>query len=170
MMYLMVVAGIDTTQSALGGIFHELALNPDLRRQVAALDEDGLAHAVEEMLRYTSPVTLAGRTVVEDLELGGCPMSKGDRVNVNWTSANRDPRVFPEPGRLDLTRANARRHVAFGAGIHACLGKDLARREIRLAVRAVAGLSRFELAEPEATPYRSGFTRGPLRLPVHLAR
>lgn len=170
MMYLMVVAGIDTTQSALGGIFHELARDPELRKQVADLDDDGLALAVEELLRYTSPVTLAGRTVVEDLKLGGCPMAKGDRVNVNWTSANRDPRVFPEPGRLDLTRANARRHVAFGAGIHACLGKDLARREIRLAVRAVAKLSRFELAESDATPYRSGFTRGPLQLPVHLAR
>jgi cytochrome P450 len=170
MMYLMVVAGIDTTQSALGGIFHELARDPALRKQVADLDDDGLALAVEELLRYTSPVTLAGRTVVENLELGGCPMAKGDRVNVNWTSANRDPRVFPEPGRLDLTRANARRHVAFGAGIHACLGKDLARREIRLSVRAVAKLSRFELAEPDATPYRSGFTRGPLLLPVHLAR
>jgi len=170
MMYLMVVAGIDTTQSALGGIFHELARDPDLRSQVATLDEAGLVHAVEELLRYTSPVTLAGRTVAEGLELGGCPMVKGDRVNVNWTSANRDPKTFPEPTTIDLQRANAKRHLAFGAGIHNCLGKDLARREIRLAVRAVARLRRFELANSESIPYRSGFTRGPLRLPVHLGR
>lgn len=170
MMYLMVVAGIDTTQSALGGIFHELARDPDLRSRMAALDEDGLVHAVEELLRYTSPVTLAGRTVAGDVELGGCPMAKGDRVNVNWASANRDPKTFPDPTRIDFSRANAKRHLAFGAGIHNCLGKDLARREIRLAVRAVSRLRRFELADPESIPYRSGFTRGPLRLPVHLER
>jgi cytochrome P450 len=170
MMYLMVVAGIDTTQSALGGIFHELARDPDLRRLIATLDDDGLVQAVEELLRYTSPVTLAGRTVTEDLELGGCPMAKGDRVNVNWTSANRDPKTFPEPAKIDLSRANAKRHLAFGAGIHNCLGKDLARREIRLAVRAVANLRRFDLADRGSIRYRSGFTRGPLRLLVHLER
>lgn len=170
MMYLMVVAGIDTTQSALGGIFHELARDPDLRKRIATLDDDGLVQAVEELLRYTSPVTLAGRTVTEDLELGDCPMAKGDRVNVNWTSANRDPKTFPEPAKIDLSRANAKRHLAFGAGIHNCLGKDLARREIRLAVRAVANLRRFDLADRGSIRYRSGFTRGPLRLLVHLER
>jgi hypothetical protein len=170
MMYLMVVAGIDTTQSALGGIFYELARDQELRHRVASLDDGQLAHAVEEMLRFTSPVTLAGRTVMDDVEMAGCPMAAGDRVNVNWTSANRDPRVFPDPARLDLDRANAKRHLAFGAGIHNCLGKDLARREIRLAVREVARLARFELADGAEISYRPGFTRGPMQLSVHLER
>jgi cytochrome P450 len=170
MMYLMIVAGIDTTQSALGGIFYELARNSDLRHQIAGLDDTALAHAIEELLRFTSPVTLAGRTVAADTEVGGCPMSKGDRINLNWTAANRDPRMFADPDMIDLTRSNAKKHVAFGSGIHTCLGNHLARRELRLAVRAVAQLTTFELAADVAPPFRSGFTRGPLELQVTMAR
>lgn len=170
MMYLMIVAGIDTTQSALGCMFHELAINPSLRAQIRDMDDTKLAYAVEELLRYVSPVTLAGRTVAKDTQVAGCPMAKGDRINVSWIAANRDPRVFAEPDKIDFDRSNARRHVAFGAGIHLCIGNNLARREIRVALRAVAGLSRFELAANETPEYRAGFTRGPVGLPMHLAR
>src|SRR5271156_4621 len=170
MMYLMIVAGIDTTQSALGCMFHELAINPSLRAQIRDMADTKLAYAVEELLRYVSPVTLAGRTVGEDTEVAGCPMAKGSRVNLSWIAANRDPRVFADPDKIDFERPNARRHVAFGAGIHLCIGNNLARRELRLALRAVSGLSRFELASGEIPEYRAGFTRGPISLPMHLAR
>jgi cytochrome P450 len=171
MMYLMIVAGIDTTQSALGCMFHELAIDPSLREQIRRMDDSTLAYAVEELLRYVSPVTLAGRTVGKDTDVGGCPMAKGDRINLSWIAANRDPRVFAQPDKIDFDRPNARRHVAFGAGIHLCIGNNLARREIRLALRAVSRLSRFELATDEVPPdYRAGFTRGPIKLPMHLAR
>jgi hypothetical protein len=170
MMYLMVVAGIDTTQSALAGIFYELACDQGLRRRIAAMDDAQLAQAVEELLRFTSPVTLAGRTVAEDVEVAGCPMAKGDRINLNWTAANRDPRVFANPDTIDLDRPNAKKHLAFGSGIHTCLGNHLARRELRLAVRAVADLTTFQLAGDREPAYRPGFTRGPLELPITLAR
>jgi cytochrome P450 len=170
MMYLMVVAGIDTTQSALGGIFYELARDQALRARIAAMDDAEVAQAVEELLRFTSPVTLAGRTVAEDVEVAGCPMAGGDRVNLNWTGANRDPLMFPDPDTIDLDRANAKRHLAFGSGIHTCVGNHLARRELRLAVRAIARLSTFELAGGGQPPFRSGFTRGPLELSITLAR
>jgi cytochrome P450 len=97
-------------------------------------------------------------------------MAKGDRINLNWTAANRDPRMFAEPDTIDLDRANAKKHVAFGSGIHTCLGNHLARRELRLAVRAVAQLGTFELAGDAVPPFRSGFTRGPLELQVRMAR
>lgn len=170
MMYLMVVAGIDTTQSALAGIFYELARDQGLRRRIAAMDDAQLAQAVEELLRFTSPVTLAGRTVAEDVEVAGCPMAKGDRINLNWTAANRDPRMFANPDTIDLDRPNAKKHLAFGSGIHTCLGNHLARRELRLAVRAVADLTIFQLAGDREPAYRPGFTRGPLELPITLAR
>jgi cytochrome P450 len=170
MMYLMIVAGIDTTQSALGGIFYELARDQELRHRIAELDDTALAQAIEELLRFTSPVTLAGRTVAAATEVAGCPMAAGDRVNLNWTAANRDPRMFADPDVIDLTRSNAKKHLAFGSGIHTCLGNHLARRELRFAVRAVAALGTFELAEDAAPPFRSGFTRGPLELRVRMAR
>jgi cytochrome P450 len=171
MMYLMVVAGIDTTQSALGQMFYEVARDQDLRRRVSAMDAEHVGHAVEEVLRYTSPVTLAGRTLAEDVEMAGCPMGAGERVNLSWIGANRDPKVFAEPETIDVERANAKWHLAFGAGIHTCLGNHLARRELRVALQAVSRLTRFELADPDFRPtYRAGFTRGPIHLPMHLQR
>jgi len=78
--------------------------------------------------------------------------------------------MFTEPDTIDVDRPNAKKHLAFGSGIHTCLGNHLARRELRLAVRAVANLTTFELAGDREPAYRPGFTRGPLELQITLAR
>jgi cytochrome P450 len=108
--------------------------------------------------------------LTDDVEMSGCPMKGGDRVLLNWAAANRDPGQFPNPDTLDFDRDNTSSHVAFGAGIHRCLGNHLARREIKASIRAICALTTFE-AEPGFTPsYRPAFARGPISLPVRLAR
>ena len=154
--YLMVVPGIDTTASALGNIGYHLATDPELRarlREAAAAQLD-----------------LAGRTLTEGVEMGGCPMAAGERVMLNWLAANRDPAAFTDPDELDVTRDNAGKHLAFGAGLHRCLGSHLARREIRITIEELCRLTTFELPPGTEVQYRSGFTRGPLAVPVRCAR
>ncbi len=124
---LMLIAGIDTTWSAIGSSLWHLAHNPDQRRQLREHPEIWPT-AVEEMLRVYSPVTMA-RIVDHDTEFQGCPMHAGDRVLMAFPAANRDPRVFEHPDQVILDREN-NRHVAFGAGIHRCAGSNLARLEV----------------------------------------
>lgn len=164
-LFQMLTAGMETTASALASVAYRLARNPSLRSELGQFEPVRLDRAVDEFLRLDSPVPTAGRTLTEDVELGGCPMRKGDRVLLNWGSANRDPRLFPEPETLDLDRPNAVKHVAFGAGIHRCLGSHLARREIRVMIEALCALERFELLTDEVH-YRPAFARGPVALPV----
>jgi cytochrome P450 len=100
----------------------------------------------------------------------GCPMRNGDRALVNWAAANLDPDRFPDPLVVDIGRANLASHVAFGAGIHRCLGAHLATREIKAMVRAVCELSEFRLAPGEEVAWRPSMARGPVALPVLMAR
>lgn len=99
-------------------------------------DEPALARAVEEMLRHDSPLHLFERTATQDLELAGTPVAAGEKVVVLLGAANRDPAVFAEPDRFDLAR-DPNPHLAFGLGIHFCLGAPLARLEMQQAVRAL---------------------------------
>jgi cytochrome P450 len=168
--YLMAVAGIDTTASALGNIGYHLASDPALRKRLQQADEAELDRAVDEFLRFESPVPLAGRTLTEDVEIDGCPMASGERVMLNWLAANRDPAAFADPDQLDVTRENAGKHLAFGAGLHRCLGSHLARREIRITIEEILRLTTFELVPGTDVQYRSGFTRGPLDVPVRCER
>ncbi|MEA2592504.1 MAG: hypothetical protein QOD62_2335 [Actinomycetota bacterium] len=168
--YLMVVAGIDTTASALGNIGYHLATDPELRARLREAAAAQLDRAVDEFLRFESPVPLAGRTLTEGVEMGGCPMAAGERVMLNWLAANRDPAAFTDPDELDVTRDNAGKHLAFGAGLHRCLGSHLARREIRITIEELCRLTTFELPPGTEVQYRSGFTRGPLAVPVRCAR
>jgi cytochrome P450 len=96
-------------------------------------------------------------------------MKAGDRILLNWAAANRDPEKFPEPDTLNFERANANAHLAFGAGVHRCLGNHLARREIRAAVQAISELSVFELEPGYEVKYRPAFARGPISLPTKVA-
>lgn len=167
---LMMLAGMETTMGGLGSVAISLAGVPEVRRELASADEETLDRAVDEFLRLESPVTAAARTLTGDAELRGCPMRAGDRVLINWAAANRDPAQFPDPDRLDFARENAASHVAFGAGIHRCLGNHLARREVKAMIRAVCGLSVFEV-EPGFQPeFRAAMARGPVSLPVRMAR
>lgn len=170
-MLLVVIAGMETTASALGNAARQLAMNPSLRQQLRGRPTSEIDRAVDELLRFEAPVPAAARTLTEDTELRGCPMGKGERVILNWAAANRDPETFPDPDVLDFGRDNLAKHVAFGAGIHRCLGSHLARRELRLAIAAICELGTFELLIPgEDVQYRPGPARGPVELPVRCGR
>ena len=133
---LMLVAGIDTTWSAIGSSLWHLAQHPEHRAQLRERPEIW-PMAIEELLRAYSPVTMA-RLASKDVEVAGCPIREGDRVLMTFPAANRDPDVFENPDEVILDREH-NRHVAFGAGIHRCAGSNLARLELRVALRDLAG-------------------------------
>jgi cytochrome P450 len=161
---LVLIAGVDTTWSAIGSSLWHLASHPDDRKRLAA--EPGLmATAVEELLRAYAPVTMA-REVTEDIEYHGCPMKAGDKVLMNFPAANRDPEAFDQPDEVQLDRAH-NRHVAFGSGIHRCAGSNLARMELQVALEEwMARIPEFELAEGREITWAGGQVRGPRILPV----
>ena len=161
---LILVAGIDTTWSAIGSALWHLATHPEDRRRL--VDEPALMPtAVEELLRAYAPVTMA-RVVTEDVEVHGACIAAGDKVLMAFPSANRDPAAFPEPDRVVLDRAE-NRHVAFGVGIHRCAGSNLARMELRVALEEwLARMPEFRLAEGEEVTWAGGQVRGPRHLPV----
>lgn len=167
---LMIMGGMETTMGALGGIAWHLSTDPALRASLRDADEVTLNRAVDEFLRVDSPVPTAGRTLTADVELRGCPMKAGDRILLNWAAANHDPEKFPNPDEFDLDRPNASAHVAFGAGVHRCLGNNLARREMKAAIRAICELSEFELEPGHEVRWRPSFARGPVALPIRMAR
>ena len=163
---LLLIAGIDTTWSAIGAALWHLASHPEDRRRLAESPEL-MPQAVEELLRAYAPVTMA-RIVAEDTELGGRRMSAGDWVLLPFPAANRDPEVFEDADRVVLDRA-VNRHAAFGLGIHRCLGSNLARMELTVALEEwMARFPDFELADPDAVTWSAGQVRGPRRLPVRL--
>lgn len=160
---LLLLAGIDTTWSAIGSSLLHLATHPDDRRRLR--DEPELINsATEEFLRVFAPVTMA-REVIEDTEVGGCPMRKGDRLLLPFPSGNRDPEIFDRPDDVVLDR-EANRHFAFGVGIHRCLGSNLARMELRVALQAwLERIPEFTLTDPDAVTWSAGQVRGPRTLP-----
>jgi cytochrome P450 len=158
---LMLVAGIDTTWSAIGSSLWHLAQHPEHRTQLREQPQIW-PMAIEELLRAYSPVTMA-RIVDRDTEFQGCPMHAGDRVLMSFPSANRDPRQFDNPDEVILDREH-NRHVAFGAGIHRCAGSNLARLELRVALQTwMERIPEFELVEPAEVTWAGGQVRGPRR-------
>ena len=161
---LTLIAGVDTTWSAIGSSMHHLATHPgDVQRLI---DEPELmSTAVEELLRAYSPVTMA-RIAVDDIEVGGCPIKAGDKVLMNFPGANRDPEAFDRADEVVLDRAN-NRHVAFGVGIHRCAGSNLARMELRVAIEEwLRRIPSFALAENAEVTWAGGQVRGPRTVPV----
>lgn len=167
---LAVMAGMETTMGGLGATAWLLATRPELRARLRDAEERTVDRAIEEFLRFATPVSQLSRTLTKDVELGGCPMRKGDRVMLNWAAANLDPDQFDNPLDIDIDRPNVASHVAFGSGIHRCLGAHLARREIKAMVRAVCALTTFELAPGAEIAWRASMARGPVAIPVLLAR
>jgi cytochrome P450 len=157
--YYMIVAtaGHDTTSSAMAGGLEALIEHPE-QRALLQSDPSLLTRAVDEMIRYTSPVRHFMRTVQEDTEVAGVPMRKGDWVYLSYLAANRDPAIFADPHRFDVTRTNADRHLAFGFGAHFCLGAQLARMELR-------ALEHIEFAGTPST-MRTTFVGGLKSLPI----
>ncbi len=161
---LVLIAGVDTTWSAIGSSLWHLATHPADRERLVS-DKDVWPLAVEELLRAYAPVTMA-RVVTEDVDFAGCPMKAGDRILMNFPAANRDPEVFENPDTVVLDRAH-NRHVAFGSGIHRCAGSNLARMELRVALEEwLKAIPDFSLADPDSVTWAGGQVRGPRRLPV----
>ena len=167
---LTIMAGMETTMGGLASIARILATDDALRVSLRDVDAKVLDKHVEEFLRFETPVPTAGRTLTADTELRGCPMHKGDRILLNWAAANRDPDKFADPDTLNFERPNGSAHLAFGAGVHRCLGNHLARREIKAAIQAISQLSVFELEPGFEVKYRPSFARGPIALPIRLER
>ena len=165
-MILVLIAGIDTTWSAIGASLWHLASHPDdLARLVAEPELMGVA--VEEFLRFYAPVTMA-RLVKEDVDFLGCPMKRDDWILLGFPAANRDPAVFPDADRFIIDRLE-NRHIAFGLGIHRCAGSNLARMELRVTLEAfIARYPRFELLDPEDVTWSQGQVRGPRRVPIRV--
>jgi cytochrome P450 len=143
-----------------------LAQNPEDRKRLAH-DEDLWDTAIEELLRAYAPVTMA-RMVTRDLDFHGCPMKKDDWLLLPFPSANRDGSEFPDPDVVKLDRLN-NRHAAFGLGIHRCLGSNLARMELRVALEEwLARYPEFELGDPDGVTWSGGQVRGPRNLPLRI--
>ena len=163
---VMMFGGIETSEGMTTSVFWHLLTNP---AQLAAVRADRTlgANAIEESLRLEPAAGRVDRYATIELELAGASIRKGDLVIVSLTAANRDPSTFPEPDRFDLSRPNARAHVAFAQGPHACIGSHLARLETQAALdAALDGWPGMHLADG-ATPPTGVVFRKPRSLPVH---
>jgi cytochrome P450 len=163
---LLLLAGIDTTWSAIGASIFHLAGNPDDRERLVA-EPELLPIAMEELLRAYAPVTMA-RIVKHDMDWKGCPMKADDWVLLPFPSANRDPEAFEKADEVIIDRVD-NRHAAFGLGIHRCAGSHLARMELRVALEVwLQAFPTFHLADPDAVVWAGGQVRGPRKLPLRI--
>ncbi len=163
---LLLVAGIDTTWSSIGAALYHFATNPEDRKRLA--DEPELIPvAVEEVLRFYSPVTMA-RKVTEEISFKGAEMKPGDKVLMTFPAANRDPEVFEDPDKFIIDRKQ-NRHIAFGTGIHRCAGSNLARMELQVALRCwFERFKDFELACADGVTWAGGQVKGPRNVPLKM--
>ncbi len=165
-MALLLIAGIDTSWSAIGASLWHLAKTPADRERLVA--EPGLLPtALEEFLRAYAPVTMA-RLVKEDMHWRGADMKAEDWILLSFPAANRDPAQFDRADEIVIDR-EVNRHAAFGLGIHRCLGSHLARMELRIALEVwLARIPEFSLADPGAVRWSAGQIRGPRTMPLRI--
>ncbi|MGQ0620734.1 MAG: cytochrome P450 [Panacagrimonas sp.] len=168
MFWLFAVAGNETLRNGLPGACIALIENPAVQEELRA-DPAMLPKAVEELLRWWTPVMSFRRTATGDCTLAGVEMRTGDKVVVSFISANRDESVFADPDRLDIRR-HPNPHMVFGQGPHFCLGAQLARMQMRALITEVLG--RMGRLQYDGTPafLRSNFQRGVKRLPIRWSR
>ena len=163
---LLLLAGIDTTWSAIGASIWHLGGHPADRERLVA-EPQLLPTAIEEFLRAYAPVTMA-RLAKHDMDWHGCPMKADDWILLSFPSANRDPEFFDRADEVIIDRED-NRHAAFGLGIHRCAGSHLARMELRVALEVfLDAFPVFELADPAAVRWSGGQVRGPRTLPLKI--
>jgi len=149
MVVQILVAGIDTTTSAMSSAMYRLIQTPELEEQLRA-DPSLIANFIEEVLRFDSPIQALWRRATKDVELGGKQIKEGEIIVVRFGAGNHDPAQFADPDRLDPARRNARNHIAFGSGPHFCVGNQLARGELRTAFGILLDrMQNFRLARGE---------------------
>jgi cytochrome P450 len=164
--FLLIIAGNETTRNALSGGIQALCEHPDqlerLRREPALLPQ-----AIEEMLRWVTPVMQFRRTATCDTRIGDQPILEGEKVVMYYGAANRDPAAFDDPERFDITR-KPRPHLAFGTGTHFCAGSHMARQEMRVTFEEL--LARYPKLRLDGPPerLRSNFISGIKALPIAL--
>jgi cytochrome P450 len=169
--FLFILAGIDTTWSVIGAALYHLATHDEDRRRLLAAVRDGDADlmrtAVEEFLRFYTPASL-GRTATEDVQLGGASVREGDLLQMNFPAANRDPAAFEDAGTFVIDR-QINRHLAFGVGIHRCLGSGIARLMIRVSLEEwLRAIPEFDLVDPDDVHWSIGMIWGPRRVAVRV--
>jgi cytochrome P450 len=165
-MALLLIAGIDTTWSAIGASLWHLAKEPADRERLVA-EPALLPTAMEEFLRAYAPVTMA-RLVKNDMQWNGVDMKADDWILLSFPAANRDPAQFDRAADVVIDR-QVNRHAAFGLGIHRCVGSHLARMELRVALEVwLARIPAFTLADPSTVTWSTGQIRGPRTLPLRL--
>jgi cytochrome P450 len=163
-MMILFLGGLDTTRAAISSITRHLVLEPSLQDRLR--DPEWVTRDLDEFLRLDSVVTCLARTVTGPTELGGTPLGAGDRVLVHYYAANHDPGQFANPRSLDFERER-NPHVAFGLGVHRCIGSNLARMQIRVAFEEL--LSRVENirpADPAEIRFTPGVTKAPGAVPI----
>lgn len=164
---LLIVGGNDTTRNSISGGVLALNRYPDQYQKLRD-NPDLIANMVSEMIRWQTPVIHMRRTAVTDTEIRGQKIRAGDKVVMWYLSGNRDERVFDDADKLIIDRANARQHVAFGYGIHRCMGNRLAEMQLKVLWEEI--MARFETVEVVGDVVRApnNFIRGIKELPVRL--
>jgi cytochrome P450 len=163
---LLLIAGIDTTWSAIGSSLWHLAKSPSDRKRLVA-EPEIMPFAIEEFLRAYAPVTMA-REVMKEATVSGCPVKPGNMVLLSFPAANRDPAMFPDADKVIIDRKE-NRHAAFGLGIHRCVGSNLARMEMTVALEEwLKRIPEFSLDPAGTVTWSEGTVRGPRQLPLLL--
>jgi cytochrome P450 len=164
MFYLLLMGGLHTVQGSLAWAIMHFVESPDQRDLIIA-DPALIPKAVEEILRIEAAVS-AGRRATRAVELGGVSIAEGDQLLLVLSSANRDPKTFPEPVNFDINRF-PNRHLSFGAGVHRCLGSHLGRVELTIALEELhRRIPDYQLVESDPPVYHSTQVRGCLRMPI----